>query len=538
MNRRAHLVLALCAIAPICSLGAATLPVACSVPALIAAINTANTNAEPDTVELAAGCTYDLSAIDNTSLGDPEGLPIILTDDAVLIHGHGATIRRSSASGTPEFRVMHVRVANSAGTGGSALFAMDDVSVENGDVRTAQGSGGGIYLDPAQSTPGLVQLSQVRVVGNHAFTGGGISTSAPLDLSGSTVEGNHADAYAGGILVASAPLTVTSSRIADNTQGSASLIAQLGDTAYLISGGGGIGAFLAQNLVVLDSEVSGNEAWGIGGGGIGALATPGVMINTRVHNNLIRQPDNVDPAKGEMGSGGGVAVGSFSGGEALSFTIIRSAIHDNSADTSGGGLGFAGAIQAAVDHTTVARNTAGVRAGGIGDAADQVLLNNVTVAGNTAPRGAGVDIGLYTDFGGTNTTGQAWFINTAIGDNSGGTDCYNEGGSVFDNIGSLLETDAAGAKACDGASGKNFAHRGDPGLSVFTDHGGPDSSYLPQPGSVLIDAGAAGWNSSPTDQRGTCYLRVRGTAIDIGSIETGNGEVIFCASFDPSIVAD
>ena len=538
MSYRIILVWALLAIVPIHCARAATIPTGCSVSALIMAIETANANSEADVIDLSPGCTYTLTAVHNTSLGDPEGLPVIMTDHPLDIHGHGATIMRSTVSGTPEFRIMHVRVGNAAGTGGNALFSMDGVTLENGDVRSAQGSGGGIYLDPAQSTPGLVQLTRVRIVGSRAYTGGGLSTSAPLELSGSTVEGNHADAYAGGILVASAPLTVSSSRIVGNTQGSADLIADIGDAAYLISGGGGMGAFLAENLLVLDSEISGNEAWGIGGGGIGALATPGILINTRVHHNVIRQPDSVDPSKGEMGSGGGVAVGSFSGAAALDFTIVRSAIHDNAADTSGGGLGFAGAIRAAVSHTTVGRNSAGVRAGGIGDAANQVLLDNVTVAGNTAARGAGIDIGLYTDFTGTNTTGQAWFINTAIGDNSGSSDCYNDGGSVFDNLGSLLESDAGGANACDGASGKGFALRADPGLSPLADHGGPDPSYLPQAGSPLINAGTSGWNSSPFDQRGTCYQRIRGSAIDIGAIETGNAEVIFCATFDPSIIAN
>ncbi len=70
--------------------GLAALPVGCDVGALIAAIETANSTAAPDTLELAAGCTYTLT---HAYSGD-NGLPIIPGD--LTINGNGATIRRSS----------------------------------------------------------------------------------------------------------------------------------------------------------------------------------------------------------------------------------------------------------------------------------------------------------------------------------------------------------------------------------------------------------------------------------------------------------
>ena len=39
----------------------------CNTPALITAINNANSNPSPSTLSLAAGCTYTLTAVDNTA---------------------------------------------------------------------------------------------------------------------------------------------------------------------------------------------------------------------------------------------------------------------------------------------------------------------------------------------------------------------------------------------------------------------------------------------------------------------------------------
>src|SRR5690606_18027349 len=100
----------------------------------------------------------------------------------------------------------------------------------------------------------------------------------------------------------------------------------------------------------------------------------------------------------------------------------------------------------------------------------------------------------------------------------------HDGAGIVGNVASLLRTDAAGTSACDGFDGLDFALRGDPMLSAFANHGGPDPSYLPLPGSPLLDAGSAGLNDSATDQRGAGFARIVGAAIDIGAIEAGNAD--------------
>src|SRR5262249_16268175 len=75
------------------------------VTTLIANITTANSNGEADTINLAAGGLYILSAVDNSTVGN-SGLPVILADssNALIINGNGATLQRDRAGGTPAFR--------------------------------------------------------------------------------------------------------------------------------------------------------------------------------------------------------------------------------------------------------------------------------------------------------------------------------------------------------------------------------------------------------------------------------------------------
>ena len=73
------------------------------VAGLVSAIAATNTNPGPDTIQLAAGCTYALTAVDNYWYG-PDGLPPVAGE--LTIDGRGATISR--AGGAPPFRLFFV----------------------------------------------------------------------------------------------------------------------------------------------------------------------------------------------------------------------------------------------------------------------------------------------------------------------------------------------------------------------------------------------------------------------------------------------
>src|SRR5690606_16628638 len=87
---------------------AAAAPIPCDPEALRAAIDVANDTAGPDTIELAAGCTYSYSAVPADRRFywyGPSALPAIASD--ITIIGNGATIERSAAAPLP-FRLIFV----------------------------------------------------------------------------------------------------------------------------------------------------------------------------------------------------------------------------------------------------------------------------------------------------------------------------------------------------------------------------------------------------------------------------------------------
>ena len=80
-----------------------------NVTALVNAIISADTNNQDDTINLASNGAYIIMAPDHGY----DGLPAIEIDNShnVTINGNGATIMRSSASGTLDFRILTVGVA-------------------------------------------------------------------------------------------------------------------------------------------------------------------------------------------------------------------------------------------------------------------------------------------------------------------------------------------------------------------------------------------------------------------------------------------
>src|SRR3954466_14476760 len=72
---------------------------AASATDLIVQINAANLTPEADTIALAAGNNFSLTAVDNTANG-PTGLPVIAAGGGALtIVGNGNTVERSSNTG-------------------------------------------------------------------------------------------------------------------------------------------------------------------------------------------------------------------------------------------------------------------------------------------------------------------------------------------------------------------------------------------------------------------------------------------------------
>jgi len=257
------------------------------VAGLITAINTANVNGEPDTINLAAGGTYILNAVDNTNNG-PNGLPSI--NSSITINGNGATIQRNSAGGTPNLRIFHV-----AATGNVSMSGM---TIRNGNV-TGIGDGGGIY-----NNFGNVTLTNCTISSNEADSGGGIyNDEGAVTMTSCTVSDNYADQYGGGIYNHDGPMTMTNCTVRNNE---------------VYWEGGGI--FNEGTLEMTNCTVSENDA-NEEGGGIHNNVGPLTMTNCTVSGNTATE------------DGGGIY--NYIGG---SVTLTNCTVSGNTATEDGGGI--------------------------------------------------------------------------------------------------------------------------------------------------------------------------------------------------------
>lgn len=249
---------------------AATFTIPCDdVPALINAIATANSNGAPDTIELAAGCTYTLTAVDNTSVG-PNGLPVVVLDSSLTntltINGNGATIER--ATGSPPFRFLRIN---------GTSVTINDLTFRNGNMDNEEG--GAILANNANLT-----LNRVAFENNQAKYDGGavVARSSELTLDRAVFENNRAltagSAEGGALYTVSAKTTITNSIFRNNrSEGSGGAITFRADgpvdpatvTGTTFSGnqtkgeGGAIAAY--HEIIIRNSTFSGNGADGDGG---------------------------------------------------------------------------------------------------------------------------------------------------------------------------------------------------------------------------------------------------------------------------------
>src|ERR1039457_3882485 len=177
---------------------AATTP--CTTSALISAITLAN--ATNGTVTLTSGCTYTLTAINNTTDNGGVGLPVITRN--VTIQGSGATIARSTASGTPVFRIFDVSSAGS--------LTLNSVTISNGLANNGQQGGGGIF------NHGTLTITASTFSGNSEQEGGGIFNQKTAIVTNNPFSNNTATVYGGGALLnAAGTMTVTGNTFTGNT---------------------------------------------------------------------------------------------------------------------------------------------------------------------------------------------------------------------------------------------------------------------------------------------------------------------------------
>jgi len=215
------------------------------VTGLITAINSANTDGGNSIINLAAGGTYSLIAINNTGASGDNGLPVILLNGTFTINGNGATIIRGAG---PNFRIFELAV--------NANFTANNLRIADG-FATATGGGAILGVPGSTITLNSCTIENSQSAANNSaifFTNAGTS----LTLNRSTVRNNPGS---GIFAVGGATFSINNSTISGN-------------------GGNGINTTATDNCSVTNSTISGN-------GGNGILWETGTLnlMNCTIANN-------------------------------------------------------------------------------------------------------------------------------------------------------------------------------------------------------------------------------------------------------------
>ena len=334
-----------------------------------------------------------------------------------------------------------------------------------------------------------------------------------LTLSGMTVTGGNATGNGGGLFCAgNSNVTLDDMAFVNNVANNGGAIALSNNATLTIRNsrltgnragiGGGIYFFDGGSLVMETCTLSGNTAtranqYDASGGAIyffGA-ARPGPLPPGFTDRTLLIR-DSTLSGNSAFGGGGGVAIDWFNG----TFLVRNSTISGNTAGSSGGGIYNVTVNQTAtitLENATVTGNSAGQTApqpnakggGGIarvGTFPGAIHVTNSVVSGNTNV--ATPDILSHPQ-------SPVTIRYSAVGSAAGFTPAA--------------------------ASGNNLPYGANLLLGPLSNNGGRTLTHMPQPGSPLVDSGSTALVPAGLvfDQRGPGFPRVLGPAVDIGSVE-------------------
>ncbi|MFO0825891.1 MAG: choice-of-anchor Q domain-containing protein [Gemmataceae bacterium] len=460
----------------------------------------------------------------NTTFG-PTGLVITtgVTIDGLANFTGANTIAIRRAEGAGNMRLFAVDAGGSLTLKGVTLSNGKAVggdgggtgSVSRGGGGGGAGLGGAVFVDAL----GALTVTQSTITGNSAIGGkggvGAVGTGYTGGAGGGGLGGNGSNATGMATYGANA---VGGSGGGPNPGTGGGVTAAGGNGGFGGGGGGGGTGYVTYyngTYYYYPGGAGGNGGFGGGGGSRGYYA-PGGGAGT---------------SNGGFGGGGGFTnygggAGGFGGGSSSTTN-----------SSGGGGAGMGGAIfsnggPVTITNSTIFNNTAKGGDGGAANAGQglgggvfnrngTLTILNSTISGNGGLNG-GQNVFNLGDAGGT---GTAIINNTIIGqaNNAGSststvTDFVsqtNGGSQASSGLGNLITNDPGGATGFGGT----FI-TGDPNLTGLISNGGPTQVLSLNPGSPARDAGNnAAAAALTTDQRGTPFVRVFNTTVDIGAVE-------------------
>ena len=531
---------------------------------LISSIATANTNGQDDVIILAAGGTYELTAV-YTATNGATGLPIVGSDSGhiLFVNGNGATLRRSTAGGTPDFRIFQLGngsnvvasglvILNGNATGGSpadyggAIYNDGgSLSLSNSTVKSNRAGWGGAIASQTLAGTANVTVSNIAMSDNDAaLNGGGIYTrgnngnAANLTVTNSTISGNGARNDGGGIYCDNSNggnglVAITHSSFAGNTAG------HYGGGLVDFGLGGG-----SESMTLNDCSLSANTAHGlnnlstgsgdaVGGGGL--FNEAGVVILNRctfAKNSAIGGDGGDNPGLNTTGGAGGRARGGGVYNELNSDLTANSCTFVQNVATGGaGGNGHTGG------------QGGGGEGGGIySDGAIGVIA--CTLTANTGAGGPGGTGSTHANDGASGfgigglAYGASNIRNTISAGNIGNT--ARDAAGAFTSAGHNLigsGDNSSGFTASGDQVGTNLMPK-DPkfDLSGLQNNGGLTPTLALLANSPAINAGDDALPGPPVnltvDQRG--YPRKIGAHVDIGAFEFEFGGRLRVISVAPS----
>lgn len=286
-------------------------------------ITAMNTAVSGDTINLAANGTYTLTTINNGA----NGLPVI--NASITINGNGSTIERSSAFGTPAFRIFYI---------GNGTLNLNNTTVKNGNVAN---SGGAFFVN-----------------------------NGNLNLTGSTVK-NISSTARGAVYLHGGTITVSSSIIEENT------------CTGTCSGGGIASDIATANSLTINNSIVRNNVADLAGGGLsgaGMTMTGSAVYGNCVGTSIIAGVCQTNPS--DTGNGGGAKIGGNS-------TISNSSFYSNTATRAGGGIAIENSsTPITLKNLTISGNIAngnggGINAGTSGSTVSNINAYNLTITDNT-----------------------------------------------------------------------------------------------------------------------------------------------------------
>jgi predicted outer membrane repeat protein len=411
--------------------------------------------------------------------------------------------------------------------------AVTNITLTDGTVETLAvsltGPGSSALTITTAGAPGLYNLFDVGGVGDALISGLTLTenrvqtqnigkfTLDDVAITGST------GAYGGALYAANVgELEIKNSRFEDNyatSNGGAVYVynnaeTTISDSVFLNNESNIGGAIYAQDtgdVSLIDSEISGNTAAESGGGVyfyMGDYAAN--IIGCTLDSNVAGEYGGAAHFSSNLSvvvSNTTVSNNTANGGAGLNFddsfidaTINNSTITANRSFTGGAGIYINPYSTLTVNQSTISANvadgTASQSYGGggiaIGDSTSVVTLSGTIVSGNTSALAGLADISLYKSD--PTATGSFTAANSLIGE-------------VDPRI---------------TANGANNVTSTDPMLGALADNGGATKTMALLTGSPAIDAGpspVATFVGNEFDQRGTGFVRIFGSLVDIGAYE-------------------